>query len=421
MPVTQPSTAPRVVLHIGAMKTGTSTLQDVLTRHAPALAEQGVLFPSDPDWSVQVRAVRDALDLRVRKQRPGRWAEMARRLRTHDGHLAVLSMEFLSFADLEHARRVVDSLAPAEVHAVLTLRDPSRVLPSAWQEWTQNRGTASWTDYLATAERLAPGSSDTADTSPAARAYRRVLDTDRMLSVWPRVVAAGRLHVVTVPPPDAPARLLWDRFATVLDIDAAAYDLPPKGANESIDYHAAELMWRVNRQVDDLNFAAYDDVVKKQLCKQVLAPRPDPTPVPLPQTARELAVRWARHTVHLVEEAGANVVGDLSELEPVASRFAPGPLPDIDRQAIVAVAHDALAGLGADPASLPDADVDAAVAAVAARIHVLADKPPAPVDEPPAPMDEQPPPVDEPPAPVEPVRTEKRGLLRFWRGGRRPS
>lgn len=406
--VTQPSTSPRVVLHIGAMKTGTSTLQAVLCEHASALAAQGVLFPCDPDWSVQVRAVRDALDLRVRKQRPGRWAAMARRLRTHDGPLAVLSMEFLSFADLDHARRVVESLAPADVHVVLTLRDPSRVLPSAWQEWTQNRGSASWTDYLATAARLAPGGSPPTASSPAVRAYRRVLDTDRMLSVWPRVVAPGRLHVVTVPPPDAPARLLWDRFASVLDIDATAYDLPPKGANESIDYHAAELMWRVNQQVSDLNFSAYDTVVKNQLCKQVLARRPQRTPVPLPQTARELAQRWARHTVHLIEEAGANVVGELSELEPVASRFAPGSIPDIDHRAVVAVARDALAGLG-EPASppLPEADVDAAVSAVAARIHALADKPPAPVDQ--------------PPATGEPVRAGKRGLLRSWRHLRRSS
>jgi hypothetical protein len=245
-------------------------------------------------------------------------------------------------------------------------------------------------------------------SSPAARAYRRVLDTDRMLSVWPRVVAPDRLHVVTVPPPDAPARLLWDRFGSVLGIDAAAYDLPPKGANESIDYHAAELMWRVNQQVTDLNFSAYDTVVKNQLCKQVLAPRPDRTPVPLPRTARELALRWARHTVHLVEEAGANVVGDLRELEPVASRFAPGSIPGVDGHAIVAVARDALAGLGAKSAPLPDADVDAAVAAVAARIHALADKPSRRVDQP-------------PPAPAKPVRAGQRGLLRSWRGGRRRS
>ena len=414
--MTQPGTAPRVVLHIGAMKTGTSTLQAVLCEHASALAAQGAFFPCEPDWSVQVRAVRDALDLRVRKQRPGRWAEMARRLRTHDGPLAVLSMEFLSFADLDHARRVVGSLAPADVHVVLTLRDPSRVLPSAWQEWTQNRGSASWTDYLATAERLAPGGSDPSSNSPAARAYRRVLDTDRILSVWASVVAPGRLHVVTVPPPHAPARLLWERFASVLDIDAAAYELPPRGANESIDYHAAELMWRVNEQVTDLNFVSYDTVVKKQLCKQVLAQRPDPTPVPLPQTARELAVRWARHTVHLVQEAGAHVVGDLAELEPVASRFAPGSVPEIDEQAIVAVARDALAGLGepAAAARLPKADVAAAVSAVATRIHVLADEPPVPVDQSSAG-------VAKPPASVPAVRTVMSGLLRSWRGGRRPS
>lgn len=393
--------APRVVLHVGAMKTGTSTVQAVLGRHAEALADAGVLYPCDPGWVVQVRAVRDALDLRVAGQQPGRWAVMAEQLRTHAGPVAVLSMEFLSFADLDHAHRVVESLAPADVHAVVTLRDLSRVLPSAWQEWTQNRGVASWADYLATAERLGPrAESGPGPASPAAQAYQRVLGTDRMLSVWSRAVPPGHLHVVTVPPPGAAPRLLWERFASVLGIDPAPYDLPAEPANESIDYFAADLMWRVNRAVADLDFATYDAVVKQRLCKQVLAGRSERAPVPLPDSARELALRWAEHTTQRVRQVGARVVGDLAELEPVPGRFVPGPVPSTDRAAVVAVAREALSGLGEDADRLgEDAEVDTAAAAVAARVRAVAAERAAPSD------------VD---------RWAPRRLLRSWRGGRRP-
>lgn len=399
--MTHSAPVPRVVLHVGAMKTGTSAVQAVLGEHAEALGAAGVLYPYDPGWVVQVRAVRDALDLRVAGQRPGRWAVMAEQLRTHAGPVAVLSMEFLSFADLDHARRVVESLAPADVHAVVTLRDPSRVLPSAWQEWTQNRGVASWGDYLATAERLGPrAESGPGPASPAAKAYQRVLGTDRMLSVWSQVLPPGHLHVVTVPPPGAVPRLLWERFAAVLGIDPAPYDLPAQGANESIDYFAADLMWRVNRSVADLDFATYDAVVKQRLCKQVLARRSERAPVPLPESARELASRWAEHTTQRVRQADAHVVGDLAELEPVPGRFVPGPVPPTDRAAVVAVAREALSGLGADADRLPEgADVDAAVEAVTDCVRGSAAGLETPADS---------------------GERGRRDLLRSWRGGQRP-
>lgn len=368
--------SPRIVLHVGAMKTGTTAVQAALGEHAAALAEAGVLYPCRPSWDVQVRAVRDALDMRVAGVRPGRWATLAERLRDHPGPVAVLSMEFLSFADADQARGVVDSLAPAPVEVVLTLRDPARVLPSAWQEWTQNRGTASWADYLAAADRLAPGGAayGRQPGTPAARAYGRVLDSDRMLSAWSAVVPRALLHVVTVPAPGGAPDLLWRRFASVVDVDPNTFPAPAQRANESLDYHAAELMWRVNLAVQDhLDFPAYESLVKNRLCKQVLAGRTERAPVPLPESARELALRWARHTMDLVEQVGASVVGNLAELEPVTGRFAPGPVPPTDRDRVVSVAREALTGLGSEPDVLAaDADVEAAVQAVAARIHVLA-------------------------------------------------
>jgi hypothetical protein len=391
-----------VVLHIGAMKTGTSTLQAVLGEHADALAAAGVLYPHRPGWVVQVRAVRDALDVPGVDSKPGRWADMAERLRTHDGPLAVLSMEFLSFANAERARAITESLAPADVHVALTLRDASRVLPSAWQEWTQNRGDVPWSSYLEAVEQVAPGAAPRrpGPRTSAEKQARRVLDTERMLTAWSSAVPAGNVHVVTVPPPGAAPRLLWERFASLLEIDPAPYDLPTAAANESIGFHAADLMWRVNRALSDLDFAAYNSAVKLRLCKQVLAARSEKPPVPLPESARDFAARWAQHTGHLVEQVGADVVGDLAELEPVPGRFVPGPAPSADPAAVVDVARDAVAGLGGELDGVAPADVETAVGAVAARVRQV--------------LHEQ-----------EPSRATRqrgrRGLLRSWRGGRRPS
>ena len=53
-----------VVLHVGAMKTGTTFIQAVMRTNRAALAERGVLWPGH-SWADQVRAVNDVKSRRV--------------------------------------------------------------------------------------------------------------------------------------------------------------------------------------------------------------------------------------------------------------------------------------------------------------------------------------------------------------------
>jgi len=57
---------PTVYLHIGAFRTGTTYLQQVLRLSHEALAEQGVLFPGNQRWRDQVAGVRDLLGMSTR-------------------------------------------------------------------------------------------------------------------------------------------------------------------------------------------------------------------------------------------------------------------------------------------------------------------------------------------------------------------
>jgi hypothetical protein len=56
---------PVIYLHVGAMKTGTSYLQQLMFDNKDALLGQGVLFPGEHPRSAQVIAVRDVLGLRT--------------------------------------------------------------------------------------------------------------------------------------------------------------------------------------------------------------------------------------------------------------------------------------------------------------------------------------------------------------------
>jgi hypothetical protein len=58
-------------------KSGTSFLQRVLVRNASELEQDGVLVPTDDGrWSLQVRAVRDVLEIEHHNPSDGAWDDL---------------------------------------------------------------------------------------------------------------------------------------------------------------------------------------------------------------------------------------------------------------------------------------------------------------------------------------------------------
>ena len=65
-----------------------------------------------------------------------------------------------------------------------------------------------------------------------------------MLERWAAAVPAARVHVVTVPPPDAPRPLLWTRWCEMLGLDDSTFDHDVHYANESLGAAQAALLHR---------------------------------------------------------------------------------------------------------------------------------------------------------------------------------
>lgn len=296
-----------IYLHIGPMKTGTSYLQQTLSDNQAVLRTHGVLVPGRSPRADHVRAVRDVTGLDGQEDADrftGAWASLREEMFAFTGKASVVSQEFLSFARRPRARAIVQSLAPATVHVVLTVRDASRVVPASWATSTRNRNTASWPEHLA-----AVGGSGGA----ARRRALRALDVPRMLQSWGEQVPPEQLHVVTVPPPGAPDGLLWERFATVLGATSAPVDLTGATRRESYGYTSADLMRRINEHLQDLPRPAYHRS-KRWLLDEVLDKRTGEPKVPLSTALIELAAQWNARTVTAVRESRARVVGDLADL-----------------------------------------------------------------------------------------------------------
>ena len=363
----------RVYLHIGAMKTGTTFLQSLMTESHAELAAAGILFPIDENgrWALQAGAIHDRAGpalVPVSKQVQGSWDRMVRLIRAHPGP-SVVSMELLSFLQPSDARRIVSGLAPADVHVVLTVRDLRRVVPGVWQTAARNGGIQPWPGFVRSLTQE-PGDDPGREVVAARRHFRRTQDIARMLRTWGSIVGPGRLHVVTVPPPGADPLELWSRFASVVGVDPAVVAGPPKHSGAALGYPSAELARRVNLSLGDrrswrLN---YRDAAKRVLATAVLTQR----------RSRERAVAADRLVAQFGAQRNARVreavdawctrrsgtlTGDLADLPTVAdheleyAELALPPEADVLAAAAFALPRmrakvERMASAGADDASV---------------------------------------------------------------------
>jgi hypothetical protein len=306
---------PKVFLHIGEPKTGTTFLQQVIWRNRAALAEQGVVLPGHHPQD-HFRASQDLRGIEKLASDPaGSWAGEWEILATQSKRApraAVISHELFSAADAHQAEQAVKSLQPAEVHLVLTVRDIASLLPAEWQETVKHRNASGWEDWLADVI-------DRESVSPDRRQwwFWRVHDTLAVLDLWSRHIPAERVHVITAPRRGAPHGLLWQRLAALLEVDPDSVDLSRARANASLGLAEVEFLRRLNQQLSaDVPDWFYMWNVKEALAHQALASRPVGARLVLPDGRRDWAQEHAEGLISGLRTSSYDIVGDLDELRP---------------------------------------------------------------------------------------------------------
>ena len=344
-----------VYLHIGAPKTGTTYLQDRLTRNAANLARHGVHFPTrSPLVSPGLFQFRAALDLLGQDwggapgHAHGSWDALMKRVRRLDGTV-VISHEILAPAKPEAVAKAMADLEGSEVHLVYSARDLGRALPAAWQESIKQGRKWKYRRFLRRARKGKPW-------------FFRAFDVPAVLETWGATIPPERIHVVTVPQsrakPGEPDPL-WLRFCEVLGIDPAWAPIDSDRANKSLGIAETSFLRQLNQRLGRVTRreAAYDQLIREMLAQNELVKRESP-PVRLPPKAYdwvdELTERWITH----LRDSGVHVVGDLDDHRAVRpADGVEGHNPDkVKPRQRLAVALDALAAMTHEAASRPNPD-----------------------------------------------------------------
>jgi hypothetical protein len=337
--------AGRVVLHIGAMKTGTSYLQSVLGSNQQALEDAGFLFLGGR-FGIQARAVRDMLKLpRSQRKNRMRWEALAEEAHQLDGRTGIVSMEFLSFAQPRQVRAFLKPLEGLDVDVIATVRDQFRVIPAQWQTYTRNYGTDDWETYL---RRIEP-SRLSRNESRAFKTFHRAQDMLPALERWQATGQIDTTHVMTVPGPGAPPEELWHRFRAATGIPDVPVDVEGVRDNASLGFGSCDYLRRVNAHLQDVPARRYRKGMVA-VARSALVPR-------RPSEGRpELDLRAAKYARTLNEELrsglGAGDIrlsGSFDDL-PVPDDLSayPRSAPEVSRDEVAGAAHAVWSHLAAE-------------------------------------------------------------------------
>ena len=167
----------KVYVHVGAPKTGTTYLQDRLSKNAKSLAAHDVHLPSRaPLMSTGMFHFRAALDLMGQDwggapgHAEGSWEAMVRRVRRAGG-TSIISHEILAPADPEAVARLKRDLSDSEIHIVYSARDLARQAPAGWQESVKQGRRWKYARFLARLRNGRPW-------------FARAIDLPTVLGAW---------------------------------------------------------------------------------------------------------------------------------------------------------------------------------------------------------------------------------------------
>ncbi|WP_158604356.1 hypothetical protein [Nocardioides mangrovicus] len=300
--------AEKVFLHLGLPKTATTYLQTLMWGSQAQMREQGVLLPGEARrehlWASRVVRGEDSAEAMTPWQR-GAWDRLRAEMAAWEGH-AVISHEFFAAASTEQARAMVEALAPAEVHLVLTAREPLGLFTASWQESLKNRETTPMAEY---AREVSESPSDIWNW--------RTLDLTLVLARWAPEdgpVPADRVHVLPLPGRTAPREEIWHRFAVLLGLDSGSFDLGGTFPNESMGVVEAETLRRINVHLDDFSRAIdRGTFIRTFLADERLVPRGGERFWPGERQIQECRSR-GKDAVELVQRRGFQVIGDPADL-----------------------------------------------------------------------------------------------------------
>ncbi len=303
---------PRVVIHVGLPKTGTTYLQDRLWRNRDtALRRGGLLYPGatiQDHFHAAVHLQPDRYLDWVDHRHDDTWPAMVDQMRAWPG-TSVISHELFATATPAQAAAMIATLDFADVHVVATVRDLARQIPSVWQENVKNQHCSTLDEFV-----------ESLQTRPRSEQepFWEFQDHPQILRAWGAGLRAENVHIVTVPRAGSGSEQnsLWNRFVGLLDVDGDVLDRSVPSSNRALSPAQVEVLRRINEHLQpaDIDWARYEMAVKRVLIGSVLFESADRVGRSLSFEQSEWAAAQSDSMIDDIVASGYDIVGDIEDL-----------------------------------------------------------------------------------------------------------
>lgn len=313
------------LLHIGPMKTGTTSLQLAARGRRDILLANGVRYPgtevnqrrqlgalmgwSVNTWSRSKPLTPDRLDVDTTGVPPRKdWDDLKAEIDGDRERRIFITHEFVSQVDDATARRIIEGIGDP-IHVCLTLRAPGQIVPSLWaQSVRDDAQTEPFEDWLARFFGKDPD-------HPISERFQRAYDQGRLVERWARLVGPDNVTVIVVDKSDP--GLLTGSFEAMLGLPPGTLDW--RQSNPSLAAIDAELFRHVNAILRDrgATWSTFHTLVRYGAIK--LGPErrkvsPDEPRVVLPPWAADIADQDGASFAERIRESKVRVVGNLDKL-----------------------------------------------------------------------------------------------------------
>ena len=306
---------PRLVIHAGFHKSGTTALQESFDSQSLELKQNGIIYPNIGRkahhriaWALSQRTWgwnKKGGEKTSKKE----WTRLVKAINADKSETVLLSSEFFSELDIEQIQTIFNEIKGRRIEALFTVRPLVKLLGSSYQQYLKYGLTVDYVTWLHSVLDK-PGESKINPTFWMRHFHGQVV------TKWVKVLGTGNVTVLIVD--ESKPEFLYDSINQYLGLSKDFIKPQKAGSNRSLNLEEIALLLELNRQFPkDRKWKEYEVFIRdgyiRRLTDEVKAPR---------ESSKLLTPRWAIEKGNEIGSqsksellaSGAIIIGDIESL-----------------------------------------------------------------------------------------------------------
>ena len=307
---------PRLVIHAGFHKSGTTALQESFDSQSDELRQNGIIYPNigrkahhHIAWALSGRTWgwnKKGGEKTSRRE----WTRIAKAINSNKSETILLSSEFFSEISKEEINTIFNDIKGRKIEVIFTLRPLVKLLGSSYQQYLKYGITADYVSWLHSVLDK-PGESKINPTFWLRHFHGRVV------AKWVEVLGAGNVTVLIVD--ESKPEFLYDSINQYLGLPKDFIKPQKTGSNRSLSLEEIALLLEINKAFPkERNWSEYQIFIRngyiRRLTDEVKAPS-DARKLLTPKWAIDKGNEIGSQNKRELLASEAIIIGDIESLD----------------------------------------------------------------------------------------------------------